>query len=51
MEVVRGERANPCDGREALQALRIAEACERSRREHQAGPPGGDPGRAEAVFR
>ncbi|MFD5567838.1 Gfo/Idh/MocA family protein [Streptomyces cadmiisoli] len=32
VEVVRGERANPCDGREALQALRIAEACELSRR-------------------
>lgn len=29
--VVRGERANPCDGREALHALRIAEACELSR--------------------
>ncbi|MFK4105410.1 Gfo/Idh/MocA family oxidoreductase [Streptomyces sp. NPDC019531] len=36
IEVVRGERANPCDGREALQALRIAEACEVSRREHRA---------------
>ncbi|MFJ5266384.1 Gfo/Idh/MocA family oxidoreductase [Streptomyces sp. NPDC088387] len=35
IEVVRGERANPCDGREALQALRIAEACDRSRREHR----------------
>ncbi|WP_210584752.1 Gfo/Idh/MocA family oxidoreductase [Streptomyces sp. GESEQ-35] len=32
IEVVRGERANPCDGREALQSLRIAEACELSRR-------------------
>lgn len=31
VQVVRGERANPCDGREALQALRIAEACELSR--------------------
>ncbi|MBL1103519.1 Gfo/Idh/MocA family oxidoreductase [Streptomyces sp. 5-8] len=31
VEVVRGERANPCDGHEALQALRIAEACEISR--------------------
>jgi myo-inositol 2-dehydrogenase / D-chiro-inositol 1-dehydrogenase len=29
--VVRGELANPCDGREALHALRIAEACELSR--------------------
>ncbi|WP_327352338.1 Gfo/Idh/MocA family protein [Streptomyces sp. NBC_01304] len=33
VELVRGERDNPCDGREALQALRIAEACELSRRE------------------
>ncbi|MGW0731678.1 Gfo/Idh/MocA family protein [Streptomyces sp. NPDC002851] len=33
VEVVRGERANPCDGREALHALRIAEACELSRRQ------------------
>ncbi|WP_406144707.1 Gfo/Idh/MocA family oxidoreductase [Streptomyces sp. NBC_01012] len=31
LAVVRGERANPCDGREALHALRIAEACELSR--------------------
>jgi myo-inositol 2-dehydrogenase/D-chiro-inositol 1-dehydrogenase len=36
VELVRGERPNPCDGREALQALRIAEACELSRREHRA---------------
>ncbi|KOV72386.1 dehydrogenase [Streptomyces sp. NRRL WC-3618] len=35
VEVVRGERANPCDGREALSALRVAEACELSRREHR----------------
>lgn len=35
VEVVRGERANPCDGREALQALRISEACDRSRRERR----------------
>ncbi|MGW7299361.1 Gfo/Idh/MocA family oxidoreductase [Streptomyces sp. NPDC054829] len=35
VEVIHGERANPCDGREALQALRIAEACERSRAEHR----------------
>lgn len=33
LAVVRGELANPCDGLEALHALRIAEACERSRRE------------------
>ncbi|WP_225825303.1 Gfo/Idh/MocA family oxidoreductase [Streptomyces naphthomycinicus] len=38
VRVVRGERANPCDGREALQALRIAEACEISRREHRPVP-------------
>ncbi|WP_282796420.1 Gfo/Idh/MocA family oxidoreductase [Streptomyces sp. CC224B] len=31
VDVVRGEAANPCDGREALRALRIAEACELSR--------------------
>ncbi|MEI5097747.1 Gfo/Idh/MocA family oxidoreductase [Streptomyces sp. PmtG] len=31
VDVVRGELANPCDGREALHALRIAEACELSR--------------------
>ncbi|MER6981266.1 Gfo/Idh/MocA family protein [Streptomyces carpinensis] len=36
VQVVLGERPNPCDGREALQALRIAEACELSRREHRA---------------
>ncbi|WP_369195096.1 Gfo/Idh/MocA family protein [Streptomyces djakartensis] len=35
VDVVRGERANPCDGREALQALRVAEACELSRRERR----------------
>ncbi|MFD8914793.1 Gfo/Idh/MocA family oxidoreductase [Streptomyces sp. NPDC059575] len=35
VEVVRGELPNPCDGREALQALRIAEACETSRRERR----------------
>ncbi|MER6407965.1 MULTISPECIES: Gfo/Idh/MocA family protein [Streptomyces] len=39
VEVVRGERANPCDGREALRALRIAEACELSRRERRAVRP------------
>lgn len=31
VEVVSGRLANPCDGREALQALRVAEACELSR--------------------
>ncbi|MEV5982480.1 Gfo/Idh/MocA family oxidoreductase [Streptomyces sp. NPDC052114] len=35
LDVVRGERENPCDGREALHALRIAEACELSRRERR----------------
>ncbi|MEV7571257.1 Gfo/Idh/MocA family protein [Streptomyces tanashiensis] len=33
VRLVRGEAPNPCDGREALAALLIAEACERSRRE------------------
>lgn len=44
VEVVRGERANPCDGREALQALRIAEACEVSRRERRPVRPAELPG-------
>ncbi|MEU8709656.1 Gfo/Idh/MocA family oxidoreductase [Streptomyces sp. NPDC048565] len=35
LAVARGERANPCDGREALHALRIAEACELSRARHR----------------
>ncbi|MCH0566051.1 MULTISPECIES: Gfo/Idh/MocA family oxidoreductase [unclassified Streptomyces] len=35
VSVVRGELPNPCGGREALQAFRIAEACERSRRERR----------------
>ncbi|MFI1886098.1 Gfo/Idh/MocA family protein [Streptomyces jumonjinensis] len=35
VRVVRGEAENPCDGREALAALRIAEACELSRRERR----------------
>ncbi|MFE6041853.1 Gfo/Idh/MocA family oxidoreductase [Streptomyces sp. NPDC056452] len=35
VRVVRGELTNPCDGREALHALRIAEACELSRRERR----------------
>ncbi|MEU6121525.1 Gfo/Idh/MocA family oxidoreductase [Streptomyces sp. NPDC047123] len=38
VDVVAGRRANPCDGREALHALRIAEACERSRRERRPVP-------------
>ncbi|MFK4149406.1 Gfo/Idh/MocA family oxidoreductase [Streptomyces sp. NPDC004065] len=45
VEVVLGERPNPCDGHEALQALRVAEACEQSRRERRpvrlAEVPGG----------
>lgn len=45
VEVVRGERANPCDGGEALEALRISEACVLSRRERRpvrlAEVPGG----------
>ncbi|MFD3513687.1 Gfo/Idh/MocA family oxidoreductase [Streptomyces sp. NPDC058657] len=36
LQLVRGERANPCDGHEALRALRVAEACEVSRREGRA---------------
>ncbi|MGW7428600.1 Gfo/Idh/MocA family protein [Streptomyces sp. NPDC054861] len=35
VRLVRGTAPNPCDGREALRALRIAEACERSRRERR----------------
>ncbi|MFG3258412.1 Gfo/Idh/MocA family oxidoreductase [Streptomyces sp. NPDC048172] len=31
VRAVRGEIPNPCDGHEALEALRVAEACERSR--------------------
>lgn len=45
VRVVRGELANPCDGREALHALRIAEACERSRRERRPVPMAEIPGR------
>ncbi|QPP05865.1 Gfo/Idh/MocA family oxidoreductase [Streptomyces bathyalis] len=33
VRAVRGEAPNPCDGYEALAALRVAEACELSRRE------------------
>jgi len=35
LRVVGGELPNPCDGREALHALRIAEACELSRARHR----------------
>ncbi|MEV6418453.1 Gfo/Idh/MocA family oxidoreductase [Streptomyces sp. NPDC051662] len=38
LRVVSGELENPCDGREALHALRIAEACELSRRERRPVP-------------
>ncbi|MGH3314052.1 MAG: Gfo/Idh/MocA family protein [Streptomyces sp.] len=38
LHAVRGEAPNPCDGYEALAALRIAEACERSRREARPVP-------------
>ncbi|MFD4611667.1 MULTISPECIES: Gfo/Idh/MocA family oxidoreductase [unclassified Streptomyces] len=49
--VLHGERPNPCDGREALQALRIAEACEVSRREHRPVSLAEIPGADRAVFR
>ncbi|RPF37391.1 Gfo/Idh/MocA family oxidoreductase [Streptomyces sp. TLI_185] len=51
VEVVLGQRANPCDGREALQALRIAEACEVSRRERRQVALAEIPGRTETAFR
>ncbi|MFD3546041.1 Gfo/Idh/MocA family oxidoreductase [Streptomyces sp. NPDC058655] len=35
VRMVRGEGPNACDGREALAALRVAEACELSRRERR----------------
>ncbi|MEU2156378.1 Gfo/Idh/MocA family oxidoreductase [Streptomyces sp. NPDC019396] len=35
IQVALGGADNPCDGREALEALRIAEACELSRRERR----------------
>ncbi|OEV05994.1 dehydrogenase [Streptomyces nanshensis] len=38
VRAVRGEVPNPCDGYEALAALRIAEACEVSRREGRPVP-------------
>ena len=38
LEFVRGERGNPCPGVEALHALRIAVACDRSRAEGRAVP-------------
>ena len=36
LEFVRGERGNPCPGGEALHALRVAVACDRSRAEGRA---------------
>ncbi|GAA2470911.1 Gfo/Idh/MocA family protein [Streptomyces longisporus] len=51
VEVVLGQRPNPCDGREALQALRIAEACEVSRRERRQVALAEIPGRTESAFR
>ncbi|WP_119295466.1 Gfo/Idh/MocA family oxidoreductase, partial [Streptomyces sp. YIM 130001] len=38
VDVVLGARSNPCDGREALHALRIAEACELSRTQRRPVP-------------
>lgn len=35
VRLVRGEGPNPCDGLDALAAFRVAEACERSRRERR----------------
>jgi myo-inositol 2-dehydrogenase/D-chiro-inositol 1-dehydrogenase len=35
LRVARGEAANPCTPQDALRALLIAEACERSRAEHR----------------
>ncbi|GGJ54675.1 Gfo/Idh/MocA family protein [Streptomyces brasiliensis] len=51
VEVLNGERANPCDGFEALQALRVAEACEVSRRERRPVRLVEIPGRGEPAFR
>ncbi|MGW5331437.1 Gfo/Idh/MocA family protein [Streptomyces bauhiniae] len=50
VSVVRGEQPNPCDGRQALQALRIAEACEISRRERRAVALAEVPDRAGASY-
>ncbi|MBJ7904110.1 Gfo/Idh/MocA family oxidoreductase [Streptomyces sp. NPDC004549] len=50
VEVVRGELPNPCDGREALQALRVAEACETSRRERRAVALAEVPDRAQPSY-
>ncbi|MFD8674616.1 Gfo/Idh/MocA family oxidoreductase [Streptomyces seoulensis] len=50
VDVVRGERPNPCDGWQALQALRIAEACEISRRERRAVALAEVPGRVQSSY-
>ncbi|MFG3121157.1 Gfo/Idh/MocA family oxidoreductase [Streptomyces sp. NPDC048201] len=50
VDVVRGERPNPCDGWQALQALRIAEACEISRRERRAVALAEVPDRVEPSY-
>ncbi len=38
LQVARGDLENPCDGREAVEALRVAEACWRSQRERRPVP-------------
>ncbi|MFJ4001888.1 Gfo/Idh/MocA family oxidoreductase [Streptomyces sp. NPDC090023] len=50
VDVVRGERPNPCDGWQALQALRIAEACEISRHERRAVALAEVPDRVEPSY-
>ncbi len=35
LQLARGDLENPCDGREAVAALRVAEACRRSQRERR----------------
>ncbi|MFG2292439.1 Gfo/Idh/MocA family oxidoreductase [Streptomyces sp. NPDC048603] len=44
VRLVRGEGSNPCDGGQGLAALRVAEACEISRREHRPVPLAEVPG-------
>ncbi|MFF5443962.1 Gfo/Idh/MocA family oxidoreductase [Streptomyces sp. NPDC012888] len=44
VRLVRGEGGNPCDGAAALAALRVAEACEVSRRERRPVAPAELPG-------
>ncbi|MDQ0993825.1 Gfo/Idh/MocA family oxidoreductase [Streptomyces sp. V3I7] len=50
VELLHAERPNPCDGREALQALRAAEACEISRRERRPVRLAEIPGATTASF-